>query len=734
MMKKSVVIGMAMALAVMGVVAQVRAEVASPMQQPAGKIDRHVLVTRHNVTITEPYFDLPRSQWVPMQVGNGHFAFGFDVTGLQTFMLQGDMSRATLSDWGWYTAPNPENYHPEEMLVEIADLQGRKVPYAYKPVKYWLNLPPEEAKRAEAAWNYFRDNPGRLPLGQIRFRITKSDGKPIAPSDLQNIQQTLDLWSGIVTSRYEIEGTPVEVITSCHPQKDQIAVRVKSRLITEGRLKVSFELALAGVDRESKSEPRGANRVDIAHRLDSTRYFTSTAWSEGVWEEQLPWRPGTPRRYLLTPAKSKDTFEFVSAFAPEALTEVPDASATHAASAKYWPEFWQSGGAIDLSESKDPRWKELERRIVLSQYMTKVNSSGNSPPQESGLFSNSWGGKFHLECAWFHGGHFALWGRPELLDGWMRWYRGPGLESARRMAAQQGYKGAKWMKMIAPTAEWESPSAIGPFRIDQSAMVIHMAELMYHARPTRETLEQLKDVVMQTAEFLVDRLTWDEKTGRYVLGPPLMDTGEITDYRKTLNSTFVLSYWRYGLTTAQVWRQRLGLPPEPKWDEVLSKLAKPTVYEGYLAVAESHPQINGSVGKHKPYWLGAFNIISGSGIEPAAARKTFDAFWERATGPSTLNEDQMWGSDCIYFANVAAELGRTREAIDLLLMDKPANRFLPNGFNNVGSTPYVLANGLLLWTTATMAAGWEGGPDRHAPGFPDDGSWVVKWEGLKKSP
>jgi hypothetical protein len=33
-----------------------------------------------------------------------------------------------------------------------------------------------------------------------------------------------------------------------------------------------------------------------------------------------------------------------------------------------------------------------------------------------------------------------------------------------------------------------------------------------------------------------------------------------------------------------------------------------------------------------------------------------------------------------------------------------------------------------------MAAGWEDGPSRNAPGFPDDGQWVVKHEGLRKMP
>lgn len=33
-----------------------------------------------------------------------------------------------------------------------------------------------------------------------------------------------------------------------------------------------------------------------------------------------------------------------------------------------------------------------------------------------------------------------------------------------------------------------------------------------------------------------------------------------------------------------------------------------------------------------------------------------------------------------------------------------------------------------------MAAGWDGAPDRPAPGFPADGTWKVHTEGLIKAP
>jgi hypothetical protein len=56
-----------------------------------------------------------------------------------------------------------------------------------------------------------------------------------------------------------------------------------------------------------------------------------------------------------------------------------------AASAARWESFWRSGGAIDLSASRDPRWKELERRIVLSQYLMAAMSAGTWPSSENGL-------------------------------------------------------------------------------------------------------------------------------------------------------------------------------------------------------------------------------------------------------------------------------------------------------------------------------------------------------------
>jgi hypothetical protein len=79
----------------------------------------------------------------------------------------------------------------------------------------------------------------------------------------------------------------------------------------------------------------------------------------------------------------------------------------------------------------------------------------------------------------------------------------------------------------------------------------------------------------------------------------------------------------------------------------------------------------------------------------------------------------------------AARLGETRTAIDGLLMTAEKNRYLRNGHNwqRPNLPCYLPGNGGLLYAVAMMTGGWRGSRGR-APGFPDDGSWTVRSEGL----
>ena len=78
----------------------------------------------------------------------------------------------------------------------------------------------------------------------------------------------------------------------------------------------------------------------------------------------------------------------------------------------------------------------MERRIILSQYLTKIQCANAEPPQETGLTYNSWYGKPHLEMHWWHGIHFALWNRIDLLEKSLSWYKKVAI-NAKKIAQSQ---------------------------------------------------------------------------------------------------------------------------------------------------------------------------------------------------------------------------------------------------------------------------------------------------------
>lgn len=186
--------------------------------------------------------------------------------------------------------------------------------------------------------------------------------------------------------------------------------------------------------------------------------------------------------------------------------DMPNYNDTKMNSASVWQKFWQSGGAIDFSETKDPRAFEIERRVILSEYLTKIQCTGTMPPQETGLTYNSWYGKPHLEMHWWHGVHFAQWGRAELMERSLEWYNFAQYE-ARNIAKRQGYDGVRWQKMTDPEG-LEAPSSVGAFLIWQQPHFIYLAEQAYQAHPTPETLEKYQDLVFKTADFMASYAFW----------------------------------------------------------------------------------------------------------------------------------------------------------------------------------------------------------------------------------
>jgi len=683
------------------------------------RIDRHALVKRHNVVLDGP------DPLTPLSVGNGEFAFNADITGLQTFpeFHEQGTPLCTQSQWGWHSMPNPEGYTLADALEDY-EVDGRQVPYAsgggsgrgYSPAGLWL-----------------RGNPHRLHLGRIGLKLTKADGTPARIEDLTGTLQTLDLWRGELHSRFDFDGYSVHVGTVCHPRRDIVAVRIMSNLVEEGRLSVSLSFPYGKADWRDAADWDHPERHTTTHQirsqmnltrtLDGNRYYVRAAWSEGA-------QARATGRHEYEIAQSNGKFlEVVVAFSPTETDEyIPEFDTVESAAARHWEQFWETGGAIDFSQCTDLRAAELERRVVLSQYLMAINCSGSRPPQETGLVYNSWFGKFHLEMHWWHGVHFALWDRLPLLERSLGWYDSI-LPAARGTAQMQGYRGARWPKMTEPGGR-ESPSSVGVFLIWQQPHPIYYAELCYRAHGDRETLQRYRDVVFATAEFMASYPVWDEENSRYVLGPALIPAQESYGRfrRTTLNPTFELAYWHWALETAQKWRQRLGMERDAQWDRVIQDLSRPTIRDGVYTGIETEPY---TIIADHPSMLCALGVLPQTPlIDPEVMKQTLDFVLEKWDWPST------WGWDYPVMAMTAARVGEPEKAIDALFVDAQKNRYLANGHNyQSGRLPvYLPGNGGLLTAVAMMAAGWDGCPDRPAPGFPDNGQWNVRWEGLRRMP
>lgn len=684
-------------------------------------IDRHALVTRHNVTLTKP--DL----LTPLSVGNGEFAFTADITGLQTFPAYHSkgMSLGTQSQWAWHSVPNPQCYTLAGVLNEYT-IAGRRVPYAdsgtpsggYSPAAEWL-----------------RANPHRLHLGRIGLHIVKSDGSPAAIDDLSETVQTLDLWSGSLSSRFQVEGQPATVATVCHPTRDLLAIRIESPLVENRRLSVRLAFPYGATEWGQAADWNLADRhttisritdrqADLTRILDADRYFVRATWSSNSEMRML-----SQHEYDISRQADGATLDLIVAFSPKEIAEpVPEFDEVRTASVGHWRRFWTSGGAIDFSQCTDPRAAEIERRVVLSQYLTAIQCSGSRPPQETGLTSNSWFGKSHLEMHWWHAVHFALWNRAELLERSLPWYESI-LPMAHGTAQSQGYQGARWPKMVGPDGR-ESPSSVGVFLIWQQPHPIYYAELCYRAHPNRETLDRCRRIVFETARFMASYARWDEAKHRYVLGPAMIPAQESYGPHRAgnLNPTFELAYWRWGLEIAQAWRQRLGLERDAKWDDVIEHLSRPTIRDGVYTGIETPPY---TIRRDHPTMVAALGFVpAGPLIDPNAMKRTYDAVLANWDWPST------WGWDYPMLAMTAARLGEPAKAVDALFLESPKNRYLANGHNYQSARLplYLPGNGGLLTAVAMMAVGWDGCPEGPAPGFPKDGKWNVRWEGLCRMP
>lgn len=696
-------------------------------------IDRKKVINRQNPVLEQ--IDV-RS---PFSVGNGLFAYTFDVTGMQTLWQKYEDCRnplCTMAEWGWHTSP----FSKETFVCSREELEMTVYPYRDRNVSYAV----EEKKGNEKVYQWFRHNPHRFSLAQIGLVGEKGE---VDPSQLDHIDQKLDLWTGTALSQYQLNGEMYRAETAAAGQGCQVGFRLRKVYGQEGihiRIRFGCPDYHSGGAVWNKRENHITEEIEESHRAlllrrtaDRTIYYVLICFqTDHGYVERF-----RPHEYIVRcqscHAELTVSFFQTQSEAAKAWREREEKGSFEAvrlSSEKHWKDYWLAGGMADFSQCRDPRASELERRMILSQYLTGVQCCGSVPPQETGLTCNSWYGKFHLEMHLWHAAHFPLWNRGEGLEKSMGWYK-ENLDKVRKNAARNGFAGARWPKMVGPDGE-DSPSAIAPLLIWQQPHIIYMLELLYQEKIRRDKnagekfLREYWEIVKETGDFMADFAVWDPREKTYNLLPPIIPAQENHRPMDTKNPVFELEYWRFGLEVAGRWAVRLGKDGS-LWKHRAEHMALPAYKDGVYLAHENCPDTFLRYNTDHPSMTAALGLLPGKGIDRKIMENTLDRIED------SWKFETMWGWDFAMMAMTAARLGQPERAVSFLLMDTGKNTYVVSGNNyqkdNLHLPLYLPGNGALLMAMAMMIGGWGETKDA-CPGFPKNGLWNIEYENIHGLP
>jgi len=278
----------------------------------------------------------------------------------------------------------------DNMLIIFLDFKGVEWWTHDRMVEY--NQPSDT--NTEIA-NWLRENPHRLNLGNIGLWF--ADETITSEEDLDYKTQVLDMWTGRATSKFATSGDAISVETVAHPESSTVGISIESKALGKGNLGLFFDFPYPTHDKFNApfvgvfnltdlhttklivDDDKKTSTAEIKHALGETEYSLFLTW-EGEAEIQGP-EEGTHRYLLKTP---QDELLLTAAFAETKPESLPSFEEVNKTSEKWWREYWSNGAFLDLTASKSEDALEIQRRVILSQYLVAVNSASRLPPQESG--------------------------------------------------------------------------------------------------------------------------------------------------------------------------------------------------------------------------------------------------------------------------------------------------------------------------------------------------------------
>lgn len=567
----------------------------------------------------------------PLTIGNGDFAMTFDAINSQNDSEYNDIPLSTMTDLFWFKAPlkplkktkiGEKSYLISDDGQEEAFLHNRKYPHKFN--LFHLEL-----------WN--------------------QDG-PISKDYISDIYQELDLYRGLLSSRYLYKNHQVESGAIIAQSSNQLCYKLDSS-----------DLELHLVFYYPSPEKTGEDR-NIVPKL----YFNDDCLQ--IYYNDL----NSFKIYIRanTPIIIKDN-EVI--FTYHKNLEIRVSLDGDFKQIDGMEGFWEEDSDI-FSHNR-----MLDERMILSKYLLKVNSCGIYPPSESGITYNNWYSKFHLEmhlihCLWLiYSNHIDLFLKS--FDYYLQT-----LPLAKQRAKKNGYKGLRYPKMTSPDGN-DSPSSIGPLLVWQAPHVVYALQEIYRLKGSIDILKPYKDIIFGVIDFMVSFLT-KTKNG-YEMLDPLLECSEHIPVDKCQNPMFEMEYFREVFSNQGLIDTEFCGYERYDYNDLIEKMVGPKSDNGVYLRTHGIQNKDDIYDDH-PTEAFANSFFKSPLIDDNIMKSTMD-FIEKK-----LDFSSFWGWDFPFLGMSYLRLGMYDRAIDIAFNQSQNNLYRYNGHN---TTPredlkvYLPANG-----------------------------------------
>lgn len=678
----------------------------------------------------------------PLSVGNGRFCYTADITGMQTLYEEysAETPLCTMAEWGWHT----KKADNEKGFYTLDDV--RMTPYNY--CKRTVTYPRVKYEGNEAAYDWVRQNPHKFNLAKIGLYF---HNEPIKAGSIYCINQTLDITTGILKSSFRLNVNSnnnvrtlnniaadnintnaiidnlVTVYTVCDDNSDTVAFYISSGLLQCGlSVNIAFPYASCDITGSDWNNTDGhSNFLNASHihrQIDDTAYYVNfningTGTSQHDANNSIITSDSNVtinkcNNSAAATIKSNGIHSYNITTTDDELNmsvnfnksiHTPATYDTIAGNSRhFWHNYWTTGKFLNSDN------KELMRRVILSQYLLVINDSGYIPPAETGLTCNSWYGKAHLEMHYWHMAWAPLWGHTELLTRSFDWYIDI-LDEAKKNASRNGYKGARWTKMVSYT-DSDCPSKIAPLLVWQQPHIINMLQMVIDNNTSddfdvKAYMNKYWILVYETAVFMADYLVYDTMSDTYNIEAPVIPVQERHLPEDTRNPIFELAYFRYGLLIAAKWAYKLGFTDEAsQWRNIAMHIAPLPINDDVYIAHSNCPDTFTNKAIDHPLMLQIYGMLDNYGAEDIVDKdiyrntlmKVID-MWDYST---------LWGWDFAVIAMAAHKLGLDDIALEQLLINSPKNDYVESGNNRQNSRKdlplYLPGNGSLLLAAARI--------------------------------